>query len=280
MMQSNHPTDIGPYGLEILEMDMTAWREVLRRARARSREISDLRLPDPEVNKDWHRLNKFEYQHFYSAWIAVAFRFKACTIHNQDFTEAFQKTSGVSRDIDLLYEEDDALFDFFVKGLSALESFYYSLYALGALIRTPMQAPCIRPPDQFPLLDPEDSRKLEDIKPRQVLDAFKQEFPDQPFTEHLDYLLRDTMYKDWRRARNLLAHRVAIAGRTIQESPSQSSEPISVRQWGGDLLLNATMTASRYDWLRKTIKSALEQAAIFTTQQLVYTENQLRLLMW
>jgi len=49
---------------------------------------------------------------------------------------------------------------------------------------------------------------------------------------------------------------------------------------GGDLLLDATMTVSGYDWLRITINSALEHTAIFAIQQLVYTEDQLRQLMW
>jgi len=108
----NQPDNIGPYALEIPYLDMTFWKEVLRRARARSREITYQRENDPEINRDWHRLNNFEYQHFYSAWVAVAYRFKACTTHSRNFTEAFQRTGGVSRDLEVLYQEDDPLFDF------------------------------------------------------------------------------------------------------------------------------------------------------------------------
>jgi hypothetical protein len=59
---------------------------------------------------------------------------RTCAIHSENFTTVFQRTWGAAQDEDV-YQEDGALFGFFVKGLSALESFYFSLYALGALIR-------------------------------------------------------------------------------------------------------------------------------------------------
>ncbi|MFL5628006.1 MAG: hypothetical protein ACJ788_20705, partial [Ktedonobacteraceae bacterium] len=97
--------------LEVPGLTTTAWKEVVRRAWERSREITDQR-------HDAWDLRRFEYEHFYNAWVGVAFRFKTCATHNQNFTEVFQRTGGVSQGIDL-YQEDDALFDFFVKGLSA-----------------------------------------------------------------------------------------------------------------------------------------------------------------
>ena len=125
------------FSLEIPNMAMMFWREVVRRAFVRFYEIDRQRVHVPEIFADWHRLHGFEYDHFYSAQVAVAFRFQVCADHNRDFTVVFQRTGGASQNMDLLYQEDDALFGFFVKGLSALESFYYSLYALGALISTP-----------------------------------------------------------------------------------------------------------------------------------------------
>src|SRR6266849_7674358 len=172
------------FDLTIPDMAMAAWGEVLRRAWARSREITDQRFNIPEINEDWQRLHNFEYQHFYSSWVAVAFRFQSCADHDQDFTEAFQRSNGASQEVGLLYQEDDALFGFFVKGLSALESFYYSLYALGALIITPTQAPSVPPSDQFLWLDPGESKKLKKIVPEGVRDTFKKIFPGLPLTEH------------------------------------------------------------------------------------------------
>lgn len=261
--------------LEIPGLAVTAWIEVVRRALARSSEITDQRLNIPEINADWQRLQRFEYHYFYSAWVGVAFRFRACAVHHQSFTEVFRRTGGASQGIDL-YQEDDALFGFFVKGLSALESFYYSLYALGALICTPTQAPSVPPPTQFPLLDPAQPGSLRSIDPAHAHSVFAQVFPGLPITELLGRILEDATYREWRQRRNVLAHRAPTAGRTVQYSDSSfSGQPLSVTQWASDLPLDATMTASRYDWLRETINSGLEETALFTVQQLAYTEDQL-----
>lgn len=131
MANSSLPPILDP---EIPDMAVKAWIEVVQHALMRACEIETQRLNYHKITDQYHDdfqlLHRFEYNHFYSAWVAVAFRLRACAIHNQDFTEVFQRISGISQDIKL-YQEDDALFNFFVKGLSALESFYYSLYALG-----------------------------------------------------------------------------------------------------------------------------------------------------
>jgi hypothetical protein len=197
--------------LEVPNLAAPAWREVVRRALARASEITDQRLNFPQINADWQRLHRFEYDHFYSAWVGVAFRFRACALHYHDFIEVFRRTSGTAQNLDL-YQEDDALFGFFVKGLSALESFYYGLYALGALIMTPTQAPSVPPPDQFLWLDPGESKKLKRIVPEGVRDTFKTTFPELPLTEYLEHLIDDPHYQAWRDMRNILAHRAATAG--------------------------------------------------------------------
>jgi hypothetical protein len=141
--------------LEIPDLAVRAWIEVVRRAVKRADEISRQRTNYEKITNqdhdDWPLLHRFEYNHFYNAWVGVAFRFRACGVHSENFTTLFQKTQGTAQGGNL-YQEDDALFDFFVKGLSALESFYYSLYALGALIVTPTQKPSVPPSSQFPLL--------------------------------------------------------------------------------------------------------------------------------
>jgi len=272
--------------LEIPGIAGTAWVEVIRRAVVRASEIATLRTNYEKItdqyHDDWHLLHRFEYDHFYSAWVGVAFRLRACAIHSEEFTAIFQRTRGTTQG-EARYQEDDALFGFFVKGLSALESFYYSLYALGSLIITSTREPSVPPSTQFPLLthliDPAHRQvSPRSIKPEKTYDAYTRVFPGLPMTELLGSMRKDAKYKEWSEIRNILAHRVATAGRTIQlGSPdfSLNVPPLSVKPWGMDLLLDVTTTTSRYTWLSKTINTALEVAAVFATQQLPYTDDQL-----
>jgi hypothetical protein len=271
--------------LEISDMAATAWIEVVRRAVKRADEISRQRTNYEKITNqdhdDWPLLHRFEYNHFYNAWVGVAFRFRACGVHSENFTTLFQKTQGTAQGGNL-YREDDALFGFFVKGLSTLESFYYSLYALGALIATPAQVPSVPPSVQFPLLTylPDPARRVGPrwIDPKTTYRAYTQVFSGLLITELLGRILDDEMYQAWQQTRNVLAHRVASAGRTIlHQGPFgfPSNEPLSVTPSGMDLPLNAATTASRYTWLRETINIALEETAAFAAQQLLYTEDQL-----
>ncbi len=272
------------FNLEIPGFAGTPWLEVVWRAVTRAGEISDQRIHIPEINEDWQRLHRFEYNHFFNAWMGVASRFRACGINSETFTDILKKTHGRALD-EHTFQEDDALFSFFVNGLSTLESFYFSLYALGALIVTPTQGPSVPPPAQFPLLthlvDPAHRRvSPRYITPETTRDAYDQAFPGLPLTELLGRVQGDEMYKEWSDIRNILSHRVASIGRTIQvQGPfgffSSNEPPVSVEPWGMDFLLDVTTTTSRYTWLRETINTALEMTAAFAAQQLPYTEDQL-----
>ncbi len=275
--------------VEIPGLAVTAWINVIRHAVVHASKVSDQRTNYEKItNKDhddWHLLHRFEYEHFYSAWAGVAYRLRACALHNEDFTKTFQSTRGVIQGEEM-YQENDALFGFFVKGLSALESFYYSLYALGALIVTSTEEPSIPPSTQFPLLthlvDPDHPRlSPRFITPRTTYEAYRRTFSGLSITNLLGRLLEDERYKEWSEIRNVLAHRVAFAGRTTEYpfalpfGASFNEPPLVVKPWGMDLTLDATTTASRYPWLRETITAALEETAAFAAQHLPYTEEEL-----
>jgi hypothetical protein len=208
------------FNLEIPGFAGIPWLEVVRHAVTRADEITNQRLRIPEINVDWERLHRFEYGHFYNAWMGVASRFRACGVHSENFTASFKETHGRIQDAHA-FQEDDALFGFFVNGLSTLESFYYSLYALGALVVTPTQGPSVPPPTQFPLLthlvDPAHWRGPRSITPETTRDVYTQVFPGLPLTELLGHIQEDEKYREWSDIRNILAHRVASIGRTIQE---------------------------------------------------------------
>lgn len=122
---------------------------------------------------------------------------------------------------------------------------------------------------------------LRNINPAAIHTAFAHAFPGLPITELLDRIWRDEAYRELRQIRNMLAHRVASAGRIAYYLNSSFSRPsFSVTAWASDLSLDATTTASQYDWLRETINSGVEEIAAFAEQQLAYTEDRLRQLAW
>lgn len=261
--------------LEVPDLRADAWREPVRRAWIRAKAITDQRLAA------WP-LRKFEYQQFYSAWVGLAFRFRECANHDAAFTASFQQSHGEATG-EALYREDAALFDFFLKGLSVLDCLAYGLYALGALIRTPTDVPSIPPHPAFPLLDPQGAKKLRSITFDRTLDTFAREFPGLAITKQLAYIHADPTYDAWKDMRNVLAHRAASAGRSLDYSQAlvaqSASSPLAaapdVTQWGGGIPLSSATTSARYLWLRETINTSLQAAAAFAGAELPYREDEL-----
>ncbi|HEY7835067.1 MAG TPA: hypothetical protein VIG30_15940 [Ktedonobacterales bacterium] len=260
----------GLASVEIPDLLTDAWRETVRRAWTRAKEITDQRYGAWE-------LRKFEYQHFYSAWVGLAFRFRDCASHDRTFTASFQQTHGEATE-EALYEEDAALFGFFLKGLSVLDCLAYGLYALGALIRMPTNVPSTPPSAAFPLLDPKSAKLFRSITLESTQEAFVREFMGQSITDHLTEIRRDPHYSKWKEIRNVLAHRAASAGRALDYSRSlvaQSAIPPDVTQWGGDIPLSVETTSARYAWLRETINASLQAVAAFAAAELPYQEDEL-----
>ena len=55
-----------------------------------------------------------------------------------------------------------------------------------------------------------------------------QVFPELPITELMGRILGDETYQKWQQIRNVLAHRVATAGRTVQHGDSSFSGLLSL----------------------------------------------------
>jgi hypothetical protein len=262
----------GLTGIEVPDLAVETWAEPLRRAWKRADEIVEQR------HASWN-LHRYEYQQFYSAWAGIAFRLRACAAHDAAFTSSFGRRGGALDDEEL-FAEDEALFGFFMNGLSALECLCYGLYALGALVCTPTGTPSVPPPPDFPLLVPAAPEKLRLIGLGRTLDAFTTRFPTSTITDCLKALKDDTTYSEWKDIRNVLAHHTASAGRTLDYSGSSApflwnGPPQAVKQWGGDIALSAESTTARYQWLREKVDSILGATAAFSADELPYSEGDL-----
>lgn len=181
---------------------------------------------------------------FTGGWNALRYRYLACSEHDRDFTALIRKQHT---DPDR-YGEERALYGFFVTGQSAIESLFYGLYALASVLRS----------DKFPIRD-QDPRN---IKWDHTAQRFGSSFPGEALTGALTELAGSTEFEDWRKQRNILAHR-ATPGRGIYIGGPKDG----VIEWS-DIELDQETTASRRRWLSTAIGNILRSADSFTAEHL------------
>lgn len=218
-------------------------------------------------------LRNFEFEHFLNAWAGVAFRFRACEEHNTQYSKSFAETHGEARGGDL-YQEEAALFGFFTNGLSAIESLFYGLYALGALIIVSKNPASLPPISGFLHLDPNQPENLRNVTPKNTVEAYEKRFPNSPLTDLLrrvitERAIADKQYRKLEELRNILSHRVAAAARTLGYSSLLGSgePPDSVRPWATELLaLGSDTTATPFKWLQETLNACLVETEQFVRE--------------
>jgi hypothetical protein len=78
--------------------------------------------------------------HDSGSWNAVLFRFVSCARSDDVLTGSVRRHGTSPAHPERFYQEE-ALFNFFVNGLSVLESFFYGLYWIGSMVDIPSQQP-------------------------------------------------------------------------------------------------------------------------------------------
>ncbi len=194
--------------------------------------------------------------HYGGAWNAIAYRFLSCANSDDRFTALVG--SGTQQGQQERFEQEEALLNFFVNGLSAIESFFYGLYWMGSMAS----------PATFPILAAKD---LRNIQTNRTMDSFSGSSHAALFTASFSRLrtpdgkgnwLNTPQYDEWKDVRNILAHRASY-GRVIHGSfggaPRQIDDVWRVR----DIPINDQLTGSRRAWLAATLKSLLDGAEAF-----------------
>jgi hypothetical protein len=177
------------------------------------------------------------------AWNSIAYRFRAITEHDESFSEAITKNSHFDH-----YVQERELFNFFVAGLSTLETFSYGLYFLASIAH----------PNDFPVTNPRS------INLKTTKQYFLNTFPSETVTSRLDALINDPKFDKWCSIRNVLAHRSA-PGRIIEAGDGGASDDI----WKLDKIpLNENTTGLRRKWLSQTLGQLLEDSKKFVEQHL------------
>jgi hypothetical protein len=157
--------------------------------------ISDENLFDPHEkrrNFDW-------------AWQAVRYRYRTCVERADEFTGLLFAPSGIAwpdsaawlsgaGDEELTYKLEQAIYLFFMGGLSVFESFGFCLYFLGHALQ-PGDFPHVAAPKQITL--------------RGTSKAFLGAFPNASITSGLADLVQKPGFIRIETIRNLLAHRLS-----------------------------------------------------------------------
>ena len=192
------------------------------------------------------------WSQYAGAWNAVAYRFLACADYDQAFTESIQRAGNAPPPTER-YNQERALFGFFVTGLSVIESLCYGSFAVASMIDV----------QNFPMTTPQN---LKDINPEYTTKKFISVFPTDPITILLKQLTTSQDYRDWKDIRNILAHRSA-PGRTIQFSINPGSQ-IDGALWINGINIDINMTSSKRQWLSTILRKLLEETNSFTTGRL------------
>jgi hypothetical protein len=188
----------------------------------------------------WHQ--------FAGGWNAVAYRFLSCTEYNVDFTSSIIK-HGNSPSQPERYNQEKLLYNFFVTGLSIIESLGYALYAIGSIIDK----------NNFPISSKKD---LKNIWIESTISKFKKSnlLKNISIALILEELTKSKDYKDWKDIRNILAHRSA-PGRNIFMGGNDHGKV----KWIKELQIDENTTSLRYKWLLANLKKLIEETGSFVS---------------
>jgi len=194
------------------------------------------------------------------AWKGLAYRFLTAAEADDRFTDIVgDEQNHLNR-----FHQEEALFNFFVNSLSAIESFFYGLHWIGTIAE----------PARFPVAMTDDD--LRKIKTGKTLNKFRTGPHAGIFTaafaalQTLDPATGDWIntgpYEELKDVRNILAHRASY-GRILHAAVGggvQLDDVWRVR----NIPINNQVTRSRRTWLVATLTGLLNSAQAYTAATL------------
>lgn len=193
------------------------------------------------------------FEHFSSAWNALSFRYLGLVAEGDDFTRSITSPGG-AQSLEHRYIQERHLFGFFSNGFSAFESYFYGMFAIGALIR----------PAEFSLITPKDQQSVSPISTDR---AYSRSFPGSPILTAFGATFADAAYREWREVRNVLTHRTA-PGRTIFVSIG-SDDDLPPLWKINNIPLDSATAAIRRTHAARMLSRLLEAAALFVEVQFI-----------
>jgi hypothetical protein len=226
--------------------------------------------------------NTNEFLFFLASWKGFLHRFLACTDHNEKYIEAITLV-GEDPSNHERYLVERELFNFWVNGLAAIECLCCALFAIGAIKEIAEIEQTTN--TTFRINNDNDIKK---ISPTTTAEKFYSKFGDIPITTILKDLF-DTVstkedarqYKEWKKVRDILAHRghpgrrIALSSGRPEKVPDLLNFYSLTKEGAKDvpiIEITSNTTASMHEWLTKIIDNILGAAYTFVDNFSVESE--------
>ena len=186
------------------------------------------------------------YSEIVSGCYAAALRFLRCAEASLTFSKSIVD-NGEAPPFPERRIQDQSLFDFFINGLSSIESFSYALYGLAVALDTARTLSM-------------GEKEMRNITPREVQKTYARLYPGEQITNEVEEAISSITFGEWNDIRNVVVHRnmpprhIYMFVGTVESKPSELSIGLS---------LDSNTTVSRLTWLRNSLNAMLSATADF-----------------
>jgi hypothetical protein len=195
------------------------------------------------------------WKHFAGAWNAVRYRYTAMAEYAEAFATSI-KIHGISPAEPLRYQQDRDLFCFASNAVSVFDSFYYALYAFGALLR----------PNEFQYLGQSEEEEWK-ITIKSTKQHYQASFINDAIVQNLETLSEDNAFKnDLVGMRNFLVHRATPARHFQMGNPDKP--PAVIRIGSKDIALDEKVTELLTAEARRLLEAYLASMESFVGRHL------------
>jgi hypothetical protein len=196
------------------------------------------------------------YSEIVSGCYAAALRFLRCAEASSTFSKSIID-KGDAPPFPERAIQDQSLFDFFINGLSSIESFSYSLHGLAVALDTTGTLSM-------------DEKRIRFITPITVQKMYSKLYPEEPITKKVKGVIGSMTFLEWKRIRNIIIHRNMPPRRIYMFLGSVESKPSELSI---GLSLDSNTTVSRLSWLRESLNEMLSALAVFIETRIELREN-------
>lgn len=202
--------------------------------------------------------HELQWRSFASAWNGIAYRARAATEYDEEFTRLIAISSSPSPEE--RFQQENALFGFCVCALSTLECFFYATYCFASILK----------PTVFPISTPKDLK----FYPKDVVFKFANEFVGEAIVNEMQTCLNSPTYTELTEIRNVLTHRGApprkyFMGGGEDGTVMMPSNPADLSVlWQYDFAVDHNTTQNRARWIDSSLSSLLTTTEQFCMSKL------------